>query len=81
MIEPLHQWQALMGKLLRKLGLAAVIAAGLTLGDAGARDEQAAHAGAWRQYASPQGFYCEGCCPSTELCCRVDHPCSVTPVN
>jgi hypothetical protein len=81
MIQPFKRGKAVMGKLIRKLGLAAVIAAGLTLGDAGARDDQAAHAADWRQYASNNGYICEGCCPSTELCCKVDHPCSVTPID
>lgn len=70
-----------MGKLIRKLGLAVVIAAGLTLGEAGARDEQIAEAASWRQYVSNNGWVCEGCCPSGELCCDVNHPCSVVPVD
>lgn len=65
----------------RKLGFAVAVAAGLTLGEAGARDQQAAHAGIWQLYGSNNGMYCEGCCRSGTLCCEVNHPCSVTPVD
>lgn len=80
MIQPLNRWKALMGKLFRKLGLAAVIVAGLTLGEAGVRDEQTAEADTWELWISPQEMWCEGCCPSGQLCCEVNHACRVTPV-
>jgi hypothetical protein len=70
-----------MGKLFRKLGLAAVIAAGFMLAEAGARDQQAAHAATWKMILSNNGASCEGCCPSGQLCCEVNHPCSVTPID
>lgn len=81
MIQPLNRWEALMGKLIRKLGLAVAIAAGLTLGEAGARHEQTAEAASWEEWVSNEGWYCEGCCPSGQLCCEVNHPCRVVPID
>jgi hypothetical protein len=81
MTQPLHHGKALMRNLFRKLGFAVVVATGLTLGEAGARDEQVAHAASWQLWGSPQGAYCEGCCRPGTLCCEVNFPCSVTPVD
>lgn len=60
-----------------KLGFAVLLAAGLSLGEAGVRSGQEAHANEWQQFVSNTSVYCEGCCPEGFLCCYLNSPCRI----
>jgi hypothetical protein len=60
-----------------KLGFGVLLALGLSLGEAGLRSGQEAHADEWKFFASNTGSYCEGCCTGNFLCCSLDNPCSI----
>jgi hypothetical protein len=60
-----------------KLGFALLFALGLSLGEAGVRRGQEAHANEWRAFMSNTSVYCEGCCPEGAVCCYLSSPCRI----